>query len=72
MSYNYSKLLGRIIEVFGTQKKFAEAMGFSERTLSNKLTGKTPWDQCDIEKACILLKIPKTQINVYFFKLKVQ
>lgn len=37
MSFNYSKLRGRIIEKFGTQGCFSKALGVSERTLSLKL-----------------------------------
>ena len=40
MSYNYSALLGKIVEVFGTQAKFAEALGVSEHTVSLRLNGK--------------------------------
>ena len=36
MSFNYSKLRGRIIEKFGTQGCFARKLGVSERTLSLK------------------------------------
>lgn len=32
--FQYSKLKGKIVEIFGSQKKFAEAMGLSERTIS--------------------------------------
>lgn len=41
MPYNYAKLLGRIVEVVGTQGKFANRMGLSERTISRKLNGLT-------------------------------
>ena len=36
MAYDYSKLLGRITEKFGTQARFSGAMGMSERSLSLK------------------------------------
>ena len=35
--FDYSKLRGKIKEVFGTQAKFAKAMGMSTVTLSAKL-----------------------------------
>ena len=35
--YNYGKLKGRIIEKFGSQKAFAEKLGWSEGKLSKKL-----------------------------------
>ena len=34
MSYSYNKLIGRIIEKFGTRKRFAEAINISENSLS--------------------------------------
>ena len=34
MAYDYSKLSGKIREVFGTNGEFAKAMGLSERTVS--------------------------------------
>ena len=48
MSYNYRKLSGRIVEVFGTQAKFADAMQKSERTISLKMNNKIPWNQQEI------------------------
>jgi len=38
--YKYRKLIGRIIETYGTRKAFAEAVGISENYLSLKLNGK--------------------------------
>lgn len=72
MAYDYSKLLGRIIEKFGTQAKFAEKMELSERSLSLKLNSKVGFRQDEITKACLLLEIPGTDIPGYFFTLKVQ
>ena len=37
LEYNYSKLRGRIVEIFETQQNFAKEMGWSEHTLSSKL-----------------------------------
>ena len=72
MPYDYSKLRGRIVEKLGTQAKFAEAMDFSERTCSLKLTGKVPFTQPEIIKACRILDIDEGGIGIYFFTLKVQ
>lgn len=69
MSYNYAKLLGRIVEVFGTQAKFSAAMGISEHTISAKLNGKVEWKQGEISAACALLGIPDKDIHVHFFTL---
>lgn len=39
MAFDYSKLKGRIIEKYNSQSSFANAMEWSERTLSLKLNG---------------------------------
>ena len=72
MSFDYSKLAGRIKEKFGTQSKFALAMGLSERSLSLKINNGVSWKQTEILKASELLEIKKEQVYVYFFIEKVQ
>ena len=72
MAFNYNKLKGRIIEIFGSQYEFAKAMNWSEKTLSLKLNGKVPWKQNDILKAVSLLKLTENDIQEYFFTLEVQ
>ena len=72
MAYDYSKLLGRIIEKYGSQAKFSGAMGLSERSLSLKLNSKVGFKQSEIAKACKLLDIAEYDIPEYFFTLKVQ
>ncbi|MDO5797487.1 MAG: DUF739 family protein [Eubacteriales bacterium] len=72
MAFDYNKLRGRIVEVFNTQSNFANAMGWSERTLSLKMNGTRPWKQLDICKAIRLLNLTNEDIPVYFFTLKVQ
>lgn len=72
MAYDYSKLLGRITEKYGTQAQFSGAMGMSERSLSLKLNSKVAFKQPEIAKACSLLEIVDADIPAYFFTLKVQ
>ncbi len=72
MDFDYSKLKGRIIEVYGKQAAFAAAMGLSERTMSLKMKNKREWKQGEIEKACTLLHVPSCEINVYFFNRDAQ
>ena len=69
MAYNYRRLLGRIVEIYGTQYEFAKAMGLSEHSLSVKLNNKTNFKQLEITKACELLKITPTEISDYFFDI---
>ena len=63
---------GKIVEVFGTKKKFAENMNLSEKSISSKTNNKRSWQQQEISKACELLHIPSDEINSYFFKHCVQ
>jgi len=68
MPYNYSKLLGRIVERVGTQSRLAERMEMSERTISLKLNGKVGWKQTEIAKACNVLEIRDVEIPNYFLR----
>lgn len=72
MAYDYSKLLGRITEKYGTRARFSEAMALSERSLSLKLNSRVAFKQPEITKACSLLEIDDADIPAYFFTLKVQ
>lgn len=72
MAFNYNKLKGRIVEVFGSQIEFAKAMDWSERTLSLKINGKVAWKQNDIVKAVRLLNLSEGDIQEYFFTMEVQ
>ena len=72
MSFNYSKLAGRIKEKFGTQSNFAKAMELSERSLSLKMNNRKAWKQTEILKASELLEIDTEQVHLYFFTEKVQ
>lgn len=72
MAYNYRKLLGKIVEAFGTQSEFAKAMNISEHSLSTKLNNKVNFKQPEISKACELLDIDSSEISDYFFTVEVQ
>lgn len=67
MQRSYNKLLGRIVEIFGTRGAFGKSMGWSDRTTSLKLNGKVDWKQDEIEAACQALKIEVSDIPDYFF-----
>lgn len=64
---DYSKLRGRIRTYFTTQAAFAQALGISVCTLSQKLNGLSEWTAKEIRKACELLEIPPEEIPAYFF-----
>lgn len=64
---DYSKLRGRIREVFGSQEAFAKAIGISACSVSQKLNGRVEWTTQEIRKACEVLGIPAAEIPQYFF-----
>lgn len=72
VTFDYSKLRGRITEKYGSQGLFAQALGCSERTISLKMNNLRAWTQRDIVKASELLDIHEDEIQDYFFKQKVQ
>lgn len=72
MAFDYSKLRGRIREKYGTQEKFAKAMGLAKATVSKKLNNIVYWTQDEINCACNLLGIGDTEVTLYFFTQEVQ
>lgn len=69
---SYSKLRGKIREVFGTQEAFAAAMGMNTVSLSHRLNGKLEWKTSEIFTACEVLGIPLEENAEYFFTRKVK
>lgn len=67
MAYTYAKLKGRIVEKFGTQKAFADAIGISENSISKKLNGLTGFSQEDIVLWSEKLEIDLREAGKYFF-----
>lgn len=67
MAYTYAKLKGRIVEKFGTQKAFADAIGISENSMSKKLNGLTGFSQEDIVLWSEKLEIDLREAGKYFF-----
>jgi transcriptional regulator with XRE-family HTH domain len=70
IGFDYSKLRGKIKEVFNTQAAFAKEMGMSKTSLSEKLNNKVEFTQKEIKKAIELLHIPKEEIPMYFFTVE--
>ena len=62
----FRKLLGRIIEYYGSQKAFSSAMGMNVGTLSLKLLGESAWTIPEAKRACELLSIPLEELHIYF------
>ena len=72
VSFSYDKLRGKIREVFGTQDRFAEALGMSKSTLSQKLNNSSEFTQQEMMDSMMLLKQSLTQIDEYFFTSEVR
>lgn len=70
MEFDYSKLKGKIKEIFGTQEAFAKSMKISNVSMSVKLNNKSEWTQQEIIKASSLLGIKTKEIDDYFFNSK--
>lgn len=64
---SYSKLRGKIKEVYFSNKNFAAAMAIDLSTLSAKLNNNSQWKREEIVKACELLDIPIEEVHLYFF-----
>lgn len=77
VEFDYSKLIGKIIEKCKSQKEFAKLMGINFTTLSNKLNNKSYFTMEEIYNACMILEIDtdkskKSEISDYFFTVKVR
>lgn len=71
--FDFSKLRGRIKEIYGTQSAFAIAMLMNEATLSNKLNGNVEFSSKEIVRACLLLCIDmEKELKQYFFIQRVR
>lgn len=70
--FDYSKLKGRIYEIFGSLKKFEEAMGISHTSLYMKLNNQRGFNQSEIQHAVQLLGIDPGSVSAYFFTLKLK
>lgn len=67
---DYSKLRGRIREVYRTEEIFSSVLGITKETLSRKLNNKAGFKSGEILDILKLLKIPKNEVNDYFFTFK--
>lgn len=67
MKFKYSKLRGKIVEKYGTQERFADAIGLSNTTVTKKLTGNVQFTQTDIIKWCAALGIALKDVGAFYF-----
>ena len=71
IEFDYSKLRGKIKEVYGNQILFANNLGISHVSLSAKLNNKVGFTQEEMYMAKKLLKFNVEETTSYFFKRKV-
>lgn len=71
MRFDYSALRGRIVERYGTTAAFADEIGMSKSSVSQKLNNKVCWQQKDIESARVALGINVADLGKYFFTQEV-
>ncbi len=63
----YAKLRGRIVEVYGSQAKFADVLGVSQQIITAKLNGSSQFTQQNIISWANALGIDADNIGAYFF-----
>ena len=68
MIERYAALRGRIVEKYGTQQDFCEALGVSQTSVSKKMSGKAGFSQKDIKLWCKLLDINLGDVGRFFYK----
>jgi hypothetical protein len=71
ITFDYRKLRGRIVEVYGTGKAFAEANKIGRAWLSKKLADGSSLRQEEMMMFAKALDIPETEYSDYFFTPKV-
>ena len=67
MKFDYTRLKGRIIDIFGDDKTFGESVGTSSKQLSKIFNNKCELTRSDISKWKQMLNIPDSEIEQYFF-----
>lgn len=65
--FDYSKLRGKIREVYKTEANFAKDMGLSSALLSAKLNSRVRWKQEEMLRAVNNLSIGYDEMHSYFF-----
>lgn len=63
----FNKLAGKIKEVYGTQEKFAKALGLSDTSLIKRMKGTVDWKSEEMFNSCVLLGIPFDEMHLYFY-----
>ena len=69
-SINRQKLRARIVEIYGSQRQFAKALGRSEQSVTAKINHHTQLTINEIIEWSIALHIQANDIPAYFFNIK--
>lgn len=74
IEFDFSRLIGRIVERFGSRRAFCSASGMSEPMLSSRLNNQSPFKDYEIFRFCApeLLDIRDDEVVAYFFTEKVR
>lgn len=72
MTFDYSKLKGRIREKYNKYENLVPLINMSEATLSRKLNGKSYFDSREMLELSVALDIPDAERDEYFFKVLVR
>lgn len=71
LAFNYSKLKGRIVEKYGSQRAFAQALGQKDQTISRKLNNTVGITKEEIIEWSAKLGIDSAEYGAYFFAKEV-
>ncbi|MGJ0841547.1 DUF739 family protein [Clostridium tertium] len=71
MIFDYSKLRGKIKEMYDTQDNFSKKLGLGRVSLSQRLNNILDFSQEEIYISCQLLNLKLEEIPEYFFTIKV-
>ena len=69
--FDYRKLRGKIVEVYGSTASFCKSIGKNRSAVSNKLKNGQSMRQEDIILYAHALGIPESDYSDYFFTAKV-
>lgn len=67
LTFDYSKLRGKIREVCKTQDVFGEKIGVGHVALSKRLNNQIDFSSKEIYRSCAVLGIAEEEIFSYFF-----
>lgn len=70
VQFDRSKLRGRIVEIYGTNKAFAARIGKTEQSVCAKLAGRSSFKQEDIIEWSDALEIQNFEIVPFYFTQK--